>query len=47
MSSDAPESAHHAVSVLLYIAILLVFVEVIAWDNEWRAVNKNRAKAVL
>ena len=34
-------------SLLLYIAILLVFAQVIAWDTEWRAVDRNQAEAVL
>ena len=32
---------------MLYIAILLVFVRVIAWDTEWRAVDRKRAEDVL
>ena len=32
---------------LLYIAILRLFAQVIAWDTEWRAVDRNRAEAVL
>ena len=47
MSPDAPESAHHDVSLLLYIAILLVFARVIAWDAEWRAVDRKRVEAVV
>ena len=47
MSSDAPDSVQHSVSLLLYIAILLVFERVIAWDTEWREVNRKRAEAVL
>ena len=47
MSHDAPESAQHAVSLLLYISILLVFARVIAWDTEWMAVYIKQAEAVL
>ena len=47
MSSDATESAQHAVSLLLYISILFIFARVIAWDTEWRAVDRKRAEAVL
>ena len=47
MSSDDPESAQHAVSLLLYMAIFLVFARVIAWKTEWRAVDRNRAEAVV
>ena len=47
MSSDAPESAQHAVSLLLYIAILLVFARLISWDTEWREVDRKRAEAIL
>ena len=47
MSSDAPKSAQHAVSLLLYIAILLMFARVIAWDTEWRAVDIKQVEAVL
>ena len=47
MSSEAPESAQHAESLLLYIAILLVFTHVTAWDTEWREVERKRAEAVL
>ena len=47
MSSDAPNSSHQAVSLLLYIAILSLFVLVIAWDTEWRAVDRNQYDAVL
>ena len=47
MYSDDPESAQHTVFLLLYIAILLVFARVIAWDTEWRAVDRNRAEDVL
>ena len=32
---------------MLYIAILLVFVRIIAWDTEWRAVDRKRAEDVL
>ena len=47
MSPDAPESSHHDVSLLLYIVILLVFAQVIAWDAEWRAVDRKRVEAVV
>ena len=47
MSSDAPESAQHAVPLLLYMAILLVFARVIAWYTEWRAVDRKQAEAVV
>ena len=47
MSSDAPESAQNSVYLLLYISILLAFEQLIAWDTEWRAVNRNLAEAVL
>ena len=47
MSSDAPESAHHTVSLLLYMAILLGCAQVIARDTECRAVDKNLVEAVV
>ena len=47
MSSDAPESAQHAVSLLLYMDILLMFAQVIAWDTEWSAVDRKRAEDVV
>ena len=47
MPSDAPESAQHAISLLLYMAIFLVFARGIAWDTEWRSVDRNRSEAVL
>ena len=47
MSSDAPESAQHYVPVLLYRAILSVCARVIAWETEWRAVDRNLAGAVV
>ena len=47
MSYDAPESTQHAVSLFLYIAIVLVFSRVITWDTEWREVDRKRAEAVL
>ena len=47
MSYDAPESTQKAMSFLLYIAILILFAQVIAWDTEWRAVDRNLAEAVL
>ena len=34
-------------SLLLYMDILLVFARVIAWDTEWRAVDRKQAEAVL
>ena len=47
MSSDDPDYAHHAMYLFLYIAIFLVFARVIAWDTEWRAVDRKQAEAVL
>ena len=47
MSSDTIESAQHDVSLLLYRAIWSVCATVIAWENEWRAVNRNLAEAVV
>ena len=47
MYSDAPESTQKAVPYLLYIAILRLFARVIAWDTEWREVDRNLAEAVL
>ena len=47
MSSDAPDSANHAVSVLLYRAIFSVWKRGIAWETEWRTVNRNLAEAVV
>ena len=47
MSSDAPESAHHDMSVFLYRAILSVWARVIARETEWRAVDRNLAEAVV
>ena len=47
MSSDDPDYAHHAMYLFLYIAILLVFARVIAWDTEWRTVDRKLAEAVL
>ena len=47
MSSDAPESAHHTVSLLLYMAILLGCAQDIARDTECRAVDKNLVEAVV
>ena len=47
MSSDAPDSTQHAVSVLLYKDILSVWSWVIEWENEWGEVNKNIAEDVL
>ena len=47
MSSNDPESAQHAVSVLLYRAILSVCARVIAWEPEWRAVDRNLSESVV
>ena len=47
MSSDVPESAQQSASLLLYIAILWLLARVIAWDIEWREVDRNVAEAVL
>ena len=47
MSSDAPESAQNAVSVLLYRDILSVCARVLAWETEWRAVDRTLAEAVV
>ena len=47
MSSDATDYAQHVMSLFLYIAILLVFTWVIAWETKWRVVNRNRAEAIL
>ena len=47
MSSDAPDYAHHAVSVLLYRAILSVWARFIASETEWRAVDRNLAEATV
>ena len=47
MSSDAFESAHQAVSVLLYRDILSVWERVIPWETEWRAVGRNLAEDVV
>ena len=47
MSFDDIESAQHAVSELLYSAILLVCAWIMACDNEWREVNRNLAEAVV
>ena len=47
MSSDAPESAQHAVFVLLYRAILSVCARVVGWETEWREVDRNLAEAVV
>ena len=47
MSSDAPESAQRDVSVLLYRDILSVCALVIAWETEWRAVDRNLEEAVV
>ena len=47
MSSDAPESAQHDISVLLYRAILSVCALFIAWGDEWRSENINLEEAVV
>ena len=47
MPSDAPEYAQHAVSVLLYRDILSVCAWVIAYETEWRAVDRNLEEAVV
>ena len=47
MSSDAPESAQHSVSDLLYIDIFLVCAQIMACDTECREVNMNLAEAVV
>ena len=47
MSSDAPESAQHAVSELLYIDILLVCAQMIACNTEWRSFNRNLSEEVV
>ena len=47
MSSDAPEFVQYAVSLLLYRAILSVCEQFIAWNTEWKAVDRNLAEAVV
>ena len=47
MYSDDPESTHTAVSVLLYRAILSVFARFVAWETEWREIDRNLAEAVV
>ena len=47
MASDDLESAQHAVSELLYNAILLVWSSVMACDTDWREVNRNLVEAVV
>ena len=47
MSSDAPASTQHDVSVLLYRAILSFCALFIAWEAEWRPDNRNLAEAVV
>ena len=47
MSSDAPDSAQHDVSVLLYRDILSVCARFISWETEWRAVDRNLAEAAV
>ena len=44
---NALNSAQHAVSELLYSAILLAWAQMMACDTECRAVNRNIAEAVL
>ena len=34
-------------SLLLYMAVLLVFARVIAWDTEWRKIDRKRSEAVV
>ena len=45
MSLDAPESAHHDLSELLHMAILLVWAWMMVCDTEWMAVDKNLVEA--
>ena len=47
MSSDSLDSAQHDVSDLLYSAILLVWERMMAYDTEWRAVDRNLAEAAV
>ena len=47
MSSDAPESAQHYVPVLLYRAILSVCAKGIAWETEWKVVDRNLVEAIV
>ena len=47
MYSNDPEYAQHTVSVLLYRAILSVWAQVIAWETEWKTVNRNLVEAVV
>ena len=47
MSSDASESTQHNLYVFLYRDILSMFARVIAWETEWRAVDRNLAEAVV
>ena len=47
MSSDAPDSANHAVSVLLYRAIFSVWTRGIAWETEWREVDRTLAEVFV
>ena len=47
MSSYSPESAHHAVSEFLYSAIFLMCAQMMACDNDWSAVDRNLAEAVV
>ena len=47
MYYDAPESAHQALSVLLYMALLSVWERVISWETQWREVYRNLVDAVV
>ena len=47
MSSDATESAHHAVSELLHSDILLVWARMMACDTGWREVDRNLSETVV
>ena len=47
MSSDAPESAQHSVSDLLYIDIFLVCAQIMACDTECREFDRNPLEAVV
>ena len=47
MYYDAPESAHQALSVLLYMALLSVWERVISWETQWREVYRNLAEAII
>ena len=47
MSSDAPESAQHAVSEFLHSSILFVCEQMMACETEWRPLDRNLVEAVL